>query len=624
MAKKVEFDIVGNDEASGALRDVGRSANRLQGTLGRLGTGTQRVLRPIVALAAAGSTLTSVAGPMAAGLAKVAVSGAHLVVALAPLAATIPGLVGGFFLLKRTMPVVGASMAEALVPIPNYLTKIEKPVARLAAKGLTKLAEKFVKLNGPEIASGMERIAKASNKAAVGFGKWANSVPGQKAIKTIVEGTAKATEHLAPHVTALAISLGNLVTRAGDEGFKRLGDGLATAADAAKRMVDNISVADIDAAWKAFDRVGDSVGKLPDKFRELQNVLKEGTQIWRDNAGAIDAAHWGLTGVAVVAGILTGQWIPALVTGGALLATNFSGISDAVSMVGGWFDRLVASSSDLSGALASAQLTGDTWGSTFTAIGRQLGPLLSVLMDSLRELGPTASESLRLAMPAIRAFGSLLLKFVGAAIATTILGLAALALVVKGALDGFNILAKGIGYAIKGILNFVSDLVGGLGKAISAIPGPFEGIGRQMQNAANEVHNQAREVQNYIDGIHGKTVDINVVTNFKTGKGTASASTKVGYRAAGGPVQAGRPYVVGEAGRELFIPKSDGRILSAARTKAAASHPMPLSAPRQGASVVEVHLHNSGPIGSPVELENWLVRGLDALQSKGRLRLRSA
>jgi hypothetical protein len=31
-------------------------------------------------------------------------------------------------------------------------------------------------------------------------------------------------------------------------------------------------------------------------------------------------------------------------------------------------------------------------------------------------------------------------------------------------------------------------------------------------------------------------------------------------RAAGGPVEAGQPYVVGERGRELFVPQSDGRI----------------------------------------------------------------
>jgi hypothetical protein len=41
-------------------------------------------------------------------------------------------------------------------------------------------------------------------------------------------------------------------------------------------------------------------------------------------------------------------------------------------------------------------------------------------------------------------------------------------------------------------------------------------------------------------------------------------------RASGGPVSAGQAYVTGEHGRELFVPKTDGRILSGAQTSNAA------------------------------------------------------
>lgn len=40
-------------------------------------------------------------------------------------------------------------------------------------------------------------------------------------------------------------------------------------------------------------------------------------------------------------------------------------------------------------------------------------------------------------------------------------------------------------------------------------------------------------------------------------------------RASGGPVSAGQPYVVGEHGRELFVPQSAGRVLSVPQTKGA-------------------------------------------------------
>src|SRR5688500_10778104 len=35
----------------------------------------------------------------------------------------------------------------------------------------------------------------------------------------------------------------------------------------------------------------------------------------------------------------------------------------------------------------------------------------------------------------------------------------------------------------------------------------------------------------------------------------------VPQRAAGSPVSAGRPYLVGEAGRELFVPRSPGTVI---------------------------------------------------------------
>ena len=50
---------------------------------------------------------------------------------------------------------------------------------------------------------------------------------------------------------------------------------------------------------------------------------------------------------------------------------------------------------------------------------------------------------------------------------------------------------------------------------------------------------------------------------FKTKIETQDAgSTGLGFKEHGGPVQAGKPYVVGEAGPEIIIPTSDGNVLS--------------------------------------------------------------
>jgi hypothetical protein len=50
---------------------------------------------------------------------------------------------------------------------------------------------------------------------------------------------------------------------------------------------------------------------------------------------------------------------------------------------------------------------------------------------------------------------------------------------------------------------------------------------------------------------------------FKTKIETKDAgSTGLGFKARGGPVEQGKPYVVGEEGPEIIIPTSDGNVLS--------------------------------------------------------------
>lgn len=56
---------------------------------------------------------------------------------------------------------------------------------------------------------------------------------------------------------------------------------------------------------------------------------------------------------------------------------------------------------------------------------------------------------------------------------------------------------------------------------------------------------------------------INSLANSGKGGGTLfGSSINLGYRAAGGPVDAGRPYIVGEKGPELMVPGSSGSIVN--------------------------------------------------------------
>ena len=61
---------------------------------------------------------------------------------------------------------------------------------------------------------------------------------------------------------------------------------------------------------------------------------------------------------------------------------------------------------------------------------------------------------------------------------------------------------------------------------------------------------------------------VNSVTGM-LGFGGATPSAPPRTRAGGGSVSAGTPFMVGESGRELFVPSQNGRILSPAQTKSA-------------------------------------------------------
>jgi len=98
-----------------------------------------------------------------------------------------------------------------------------------------------------------------------------------------------------------------------------------------------------------------------------------------------------------------------------------------------------------------------------------------------------------------------------------------------------KIAIQGIGIALGVVINVVGTLISGFEKMASVIGSVVSGI----QALINLVRNNpaVRGIGNLIDSAFG------------------------GFRAAGGSVSAGTPYVVGERGAELFVPSSNGTIV---------------------------------------------------------------
>lgn len=81
---------------------------------------------------------------------------------------------------------------------------------------------------------------------------------------------------------------------------------------------------------------------------------------------------------------------------------------------------------------------------------------------------------------------------------------------------------------------------------------------------ASDVYAAADQVVSKLNEIQPKTVDINVQYNYSS-NGTAGGTDGDPNtpRASGGPVMAGQSYVVGETGRERFVPAQNGTIIPA-------------------------------------------------------------
>lgn len=92
----------------------------------------------------------------------------------------------------------------------------------------------------------------------------------------------------------------------------------------------------------------------------------------------------------------------------------------------------------------------------------------------------------------------------------------------------------------------------------------------EISLATSKASYNAAVLKRQIDQLRSKSIDIAVhytVTAGRIWDGTKFVN--VGLRAAGGPVRRGHPYIVGEKGPELIMPRGDGEVLSAKDTAAA-------------------------------------------------------
>jgi len=125
----------------------------------------------------------------------------------------------------------------------------------------------------------------------------------------------------------------------------------------------------------------------------------------------------------------------------------------------------------------------------------------------------------------------------------------AMGLMTKEQVDNIHEIMKGLSPATRHSPS-INDIVG-------------EGFGALVSDL-NSVYTVIEGIGNKMAGVFAGIQDaIAFALSFAGGNGGGDAE----HRAMGGPVAGGMPYIVGEAGQELFVPETDGRIVPAHQTK---------------------------------------------------------
>lgn len=111
-----------------------------------------------------------------------------------------------------------------------------------------------------------------------------------------------------------------------------------------------------------------------------------------------------------------------------------------------------------------------------------------------------------------------------------------------------------------------SNLAGAMDSIQSSMESAFMGMVDGTVTAQDAFRSMARDI---IKELYRVLVVQRLVGSFSADGGgiLGGVFNAVGGKASGGPVTAGSPYMVGEHGRELFVPQSAGRVLSVAQTK---------------------------------------------------------
>lgn len=122
---------------------------------------------------------------------------------------------------------------------------------------------------------------------------------------------------------------------------------------------------------------------------------------------------------------------------------------------------------------------------------------------------------------------------------------------------------------------FIKDLPENFNKAKEWVETNVPKIVENFQNIVNtisEIIDKLKEWREFWRVEDPDWYGQRIIDRKKKNNNNGNGNNHYSGRAAGGPVTAGVPYIVGERGQELFVPRIDGRILNAQQTQQVIHH----------------------------------------------------
>lgn len=578
---------------------IEKDSDRLSSTMAKLGGRVFEAGKAVVKFATYAGLAAGAAGPLAIGLATATVAVATFAVETSGAALALLPLAAGALLVSQTLKATGPAMLKAIEPLTEEWQKQTEFVGKLATQGIRPLVAEFAKGNFHVIARAQERIASATNRTLRSVLKWLNTTPAQRTLAEIGDNTAKAYERLLPSVRGVAQSLLMLAGRVAGVSFDTFTSTAIKALDALNGWIDTLGKDDVT---RGFDRIRQGAEAVAKGFRAINDAIA----FVEENRQKILQLSDAILVLTAVGAAAVGGWIVALGASLLLLARHWGDVTKAARGAGDWFASLPQRFTTLQGVIDAF---GVAWASIKTGfrefmadVGPTLTPTLDRLKDSFVKLQPAIAGAVTVIGALIKGFLEFAGPVVGGIIVAVGLVVDAYAEIALAATKAAAVMLASFAAVFQPVATLAKKLklpfastfqsfVDGSRNAANRINSSMAQVKTDL--ARNEIDRLQRRVnslkgktvkteadrreiaasearirhlQGVINSVRGKSVSINVTTYYdqvyraSQNSGFGNRATG-GGRAVGGPVQAGRSYIVGEHRPEVFVPQQSGRIM---------------------------------------------------------------